>query len=72
MEKQGKIQTGLRIPADRYEELCRMAERSGASLNSIVLMLVDVGMRVVNLHPVQEEEMEQVHSFLRNQQCTSE
>lgn len=44
-----KVQTGLRIPQGRYNELREMAEKSGVSLNSIILFLVDVGMSAVNL-----------------------
>lgn len=47
--KDNKIQTGLRIPQSRYEELLEMAERSGTSINSIVLMLIDIGIMTVNL-----------------------
>lgn len=46
--KDDKIQTGLRIPLDRYNELKEMADRSGASVNSIILFLVDVGLSAVN------------------------
>lgn len=42
--KDDKIQTGLRIPLDRYNELKEMADRSGVSVNSIILFLVDVGL----------------------------
>ena len=47
--KDYKVQTGLRIPQDRYDELRAMAEKSGVSLNSIILFLVDVGLSAVNL-----------------------
>lgn len=43
-----KIQTGLRIPESRYEELVKLAERSGISVNAAVLMLVDIGLDVIN------------------------
>lgn len=46
--KDDKIQTGLRIPFDRYTELKEMADRSGVSVNSIILLLVDVGLSVIN------------------------
>lgn len=46
--KEDKIQTGLRIPSNRYNELKEMADRSGASLNSIILFLVDVGLNAVS------------------------
>lgn len=47
--KDDKIQTGLRIPQSRYEEIRKMAERSGSSVNAIILMLVDIGLSAVNL-----------------------
>lgn len=43
-----KIQTGLRIPQSRYDELEEMAERFGISLNAVILFLVDIGMTAVN------------------------
>ncbi len=45
----GKIQTGLRIPQSRYDELKEMADRSGISLNAMILFLVDVGLSAINL-----------------------
>ncbi len=47
--KEDKIQTGLRIPQSRYEELKRLADQSGASINSIALLLIDIGLKAVNL-----------------------
>lgn len=50
MERTGdKIQTGLRIPAQRYLELTCLAETMGISLNAMILFLVDVGLSAVNL-----------------------
>lgn len=46
--KDDKIQTGLRVPLDRYNELKEMADRSGVSVNSIILFLIDVGFNAVN------------------------
>lgn len=43
-----KVQTGLRIPAKRYAELNAMAESAGVSLNSLILVLVDLGLAVHN------------------------
>ncbi len=43
-----KIQTGLRIPQERYSELKEMADRSGISLNAVILFLVDIGISAVN------------------------
>lgn len=62
-----KIQTGLRIPRRRYEELKEIAERSGASVNAIILYLVDIGLSVVSLG---SEEFRR--SELRNQQHNGE
>lgn len=47
--KDDKIQTGLRISSSRYDELKEIAERSGISLNAVILFLVDVGLTTVNL-----------------------
>ena len=42
-----KIQTGLRIPEARYNELKAMADNSGVSLNALILMLVDIGLMAI-------------------------
>ena len=55
-----KIQTGLRLPEERYEKLAAIAQESGISLNSLLLSLIDAGLRTVNLG-IQEER----RSFLR-------
>lgn len=44
-----KIQTGLRIPSKRYEELHYeelqyISQEIGVSLNSLILMLIDLGL----------------------------
>lgn len=59
--KDDKIQTGLRIPQTRYEELRVMAERSGTSLNGLILFLIDVGLTAVNRSAEKE-----AHSLPRN------
>ncbi len=46
--KDDKIQTGLRIPQKRYEELTELAEQMGVSLNALILMLVDLGLTLRN------------------------
>lgn len=46
--KREKIQTGLRIPEDRYNELFDLAQKIGVPLNSLILMLVDLGLSVRN------------------------
>lgn len=43
-----KVQTGLRIPEERYNELCEVANEMGVSLNSLLLMLIDLGMTLWN------------------------
>lgn len=44
-----KVQTGLRIPEEQYEKLRQAAERSGVSINSQILYLIDIGLRVLDL-----------------------
>ena len=46
--KDDKIQTGLRIPQQRYEELTALAGEMGVSLNSLILVLVDLGLSLRN------------------------
>lgn len=43
-----KIQTGLRIPVARYQELQQAAEEMGVSLNALLLMLIDLGWMLRN------------------------
>lgn len=49
MKKSGKVQTGLRIPEALYEILKQDAERTGVSINTQILYLIDVGLQAVNL-----------------------
>ncbi len=51
-----KIQTGLRIPQKRYEELTTIAEEMGVSLNSLILMLVDLGLTLRNGRVILQRE----------------
>ncbi len=44
--KDDKIQTGLRVPAGRYEELSDLAATIGVSVNSLILTLIDLGLAV--------------------------
>ena len=44
-----KIQTGLRLPEDRYSQLTQIAEKAGVSINALILLLIEVGMKAVNL-----------------------
>lgn len=46
--REDKIQTGLRIPAKRYEELSEIADEIGVSMNALILMLVDLGLTLRN------------------------
>lgn len=43
-----KIQTGLRIPEERYTELQTLADEIGVSINALLLMLIDLGLSVRN------------------------
>lgn len=54
--KDDKIQTGLRVPLKRYEELAAIAEEMGVSLNSLILMLVDLGLTLRNGRVILQEE----------------
>lgn len=65
--KDDKIQTGLRIPEAQYIRLKKMADRSGVSLNAVILQLVDIGLVVLNLG---SEEVRR--SGLQNQQHSGE
>lgn len=56
--KEDKIQTGLRIPAERYEELNTIAENVGVSLNALILMLVDLGLSLRNGRVILQKESE--------------
>ncbi len=44
-----KVQTGLRIPTALYNELKARADRAGISINTLCLMLIDIGLDAVNL-----------------------
>lgn len=65
--KDEKIQTGLRIPQARYEELRNLAEKAGISLNVLILLLVDIGLSAVN-----RSVAEAAHSVPHNLQHISE
>lgn len=52
-----KIQTGLRIPEERYEELTKIAERAGISINALVLHLVDIGLAAISLGAQEERRV---------------
>lgn len=61
-----KIQTGLRLPQERYEELVDIAKSAGTSVNALALILIDIGLSVLTLGTE-----EAFHSMLRNLQDTS-
>lgn len=44
-----KIQTGLRIPEGKYNEITPIAKEMGVSVNTLVLMLIDLGLNVIHL-----------------------
>lgn len=46
--KQIKVQTGLRIPEPLYNDLQSRAARMGISINSLVLMLVELGITLLD------------------------
>lgn len=58
----GKIQTGLRIPQNRYEELSALSDEMGVSINALALILIDLGLKAVNLG-VQEAAHSVPHSL---------
>ena len=61
-----RIQTGLRVPEPMYEELSRLSKETGASINAVALMLLDIGLRVIRL-----DQPEAAHALLRNPQGAS-
>ena len=50
-----KIQTGLRIPEERYKEIAKLASTAGISLNSMILALIDLGLAVRNGCTISQE-----------------
>lgn len=60
-----KIQTGLRLPNDRYEELLKIAKDSGTSVNSVALLLIELGLNVIRLGN-EEVRRELIHSLKDN------
>lgn len=43
-----KIQTGLRLPKEQYEKLRSLADRLGASLNSVAAQAIEIGLIRMN------------------------
>ena len=62
-----RVQTGLRIPEELYEQLRNMADKTGVSINSQILYLIGIGMEAVNLG-IQEQGRDLSH----NQKDTAE
>ncbi len=56
--KDERIQTGLRIPEKRYNELLILANDMSVSLNSLILMLIDLGLTVRNSRFILHQESE--------------
>lgn len=46
---QSKIQTGLRLPEQQYLRLQAKAAQMGISLNALILLLIDTGLKVLDL-----------------------
>lgn len=62
-----KVQTGLRIPMKRYQELCTISERAGISINALALYLIDVGLTTIHLGAKEAD-----HAFPHNLPHTDE
>lgn len=39
-----KIQTGLRIPKEQYDRIHAICDRSGVTVNSMILQALDIGL----------------------------
>lgn len=61
--KEDKIQTGMRIPKHLYDQLSQDASDTGISLNSYMLFLINLGLKVVRQ---QEDQCDR--SSLQNRQ----
>ena len=53
-----KVQTGLRIPEKRYNELVSISEDVGVSVNSLILMLIDIGLILQKGQIILQEKFE--------------
>lgn len=49
--RRNSIQTGLRVPEGQYDRLQKLAERMGVSLNALMLILIDFGIKHLELDP---------------------
>ena len=54
-----KVQTGLRIPEERYTELQSLANEIGVSTNALLLMWIDLGLSVQKGRFIVRQEPEQ-------------
>ena len=54
-----KVQTGLRIPEERYTELQSLANEIGVWTNALLLMLIDLGLSVQKGRFIVRQEPEQ-------------
>lgn len=66
MKDMDKIQTGLRVPENQYERIKARADRTGISINQLILVLVDIGLNFLDM-----ETDEQFRDAVRNQRDTS-
>ncbi len=60
-----KIQTGLRIPRARHEEMTALADEAGMSLNAQALLLINMGLSVIR-RGTQEEVRLLLHTLRDN------
>ena len=49
--KETKIQTGLRIPENQYNKIRTISDRMGVSANTLILMLIDIGLTHIEKEP---------------------
>ena len=70
----GKIQTGLRVPETLYERIQAHSANTGLSLNSQILMFVNIGITLADSGFILRgvELSESLHSPARNAQDSLE
>lgn len=61
-----KIQTGLRVPENQYKRIKEKADRTGVSINQMILVLVDIGLNYLDM-----EQVEQHHAAFHSQRDIS-
>jgi hypothetical protein len=47
VKKDYKVQTGLRMPEDVYEEISKASHEIGISINAYALVLINIGLEVI-------------------------